>query len=228
MSAATTKAKRAKGDSRPKQDFNAINQLGLKAQSLATQHQAQIGPRLSAAFLASFATDLAGLVTAVPAVLTSHDGKVQLTAAQAAALHTGYGLVKGVQTTVKGQHPAKDVLLAYGVGDATDRTSVSEVSAAIQKILDRAAAQPAEAASFDIVAADVAALTQALTAIQQADHAQEAARVAAPQTTAQRNATARRVLAGIKRIAGAGMRTFVNDPTIYANFEALVTKKKGS
>ena len=54
---------------------------------------------------------------------------------------------------------------------------------------------------------------------------QEAGRAAAPQTTLLRNAMARRILAGVKKIAGAGMRTFVSDPTTYAKFEALVSKK---
>lgn len=227
MSAATTKAKKAKSDSRPKQDFNAINQLGLKAQALAGKHQAEIGPRLSAAFLIAFAADLAGLLDAVPAVITSHDGQVQLTAAQTSALLSGYNLVKGVRTTVKGHDPDKDVLLAYGIGTKVNRLLVKEVTAALQKILARLAAQPAEAASFDIVAEDQAALKAALDAIEKADAAQETARAAAPQTTAQRNATARRILAGVKKIAGAGMRSFTDDATVYANFEGLVLKKGG-
>jgi len=38
---------------------------------------------------------------------------------------------------------------------------------------------------------------------------------------------ARRIFAGVKKIAGAGMRTFVDNPTTYANFEALVSKTAG-
>ena len=48
-----------------------------------------------------------------------------------------------------------------------------------------------------------------------------------PQTTSQRNATARRILAAVKKIAGAGMRAFPSDATTFAKFEALVTKKAG-
>jgi hypothetical protein len=227
MSTSKTKAKHAKGDSKPRQNTNAINQLGLKARDLATQHQVKIGSRLPPAFLASFANDLTGLVTAVPAALTARDGKVQLTAAQSTALLLGYKLVKGVRTTVKGHEPDKDVLLAYGIGSNINPKVVKDVTSAIQKILDRLTAQPAEAAAFDIVDDDVTALNAALKTIEQADQAQEAARARAPQTTAQRNATARRLLAGVKKIAGAGMRTFVDDATIYANFEALVTKTAG-
>ena len=216
--------KPAKGNTMPKQEANAINSLGLKAQALVTTYQLKIGTRLTAIFLASFAADLTGLVTAVPAVITTHAGQIQLTAAQSTALLNAHNLVKGVKTTVKGQNPSKDVLLAYGVGVNVNKLSVSQVCAAVQKILDRTGAQPAEAAAFDIIDLDVKALTSALQAIKDADTAQELARATAPQTTAQRNATARRILAGIKRIAGAGMRACVDDPAAYAKFERLVTK----
>jgi len=227
MSAATTKAKKAKGDTAPKQDFHVIHQLGHKAQDLAVQHQAQIGARLPPAFFASFAADLPSLIAALPAVIVSKGGQVQLTAAQNVALLNGYNLVKGFRTTVRGQHPDKEVLLAYGIGDKTNKASVSEVTAAIQKVLDRVADQPGEATAFDFVEEDVKALNEALVAIQQADAMQEKARATSPQTTAQRNITARRILAGVKKIAGAGMRTFVANATVYANFEALLTKAAG-
>jgi hypothetical protein len=227
MSLAKTKAKTAKNNSRPRQDFNAIGQLGLKAQQLATANAAAIGTRLSAAFLTSFAADLAALPTQVPTVISTKDGKVQLTAAQATALQAGYNLVKGIRETVKSHEPTKDVLVAYGVGAKTNKLLVKDVAAAISTILARITAQPTEATSFDITAADTTALTNALSAIQAADAAQEAGRAAAPQTTATRNATARRILAGVKKIAGAGMRTFPSDTTLYATFEGLITKKAG-
>jgi hypothetical protein len=227
MSTSTKKAKHAKADSKPRQDTNAINQLALKAQALALQHKDKIGPRLSTEFLASFTADLADLGDKVPAVIVAKDGKVQLTAAQNSAVLTGYNLVKGLRTTVKGYKPGKDVLLAYGVGSHVHTNVVKDVTAAIQKILDRVKAEPAEAAAFSIVEDDVKGLNAALKAIGDADDKQELARATAPQTTAQRNATARRLLDGIKKIAGAGMRAFVNDQTIYANFEALTTKAAG-
>jgi hypothetical protein len=224
MGKAQTKAKVAKGDTKPRKDFSAIIQLGLKGQSLATQYEAQIGTRLSAAFLTSFAADLAALPTVVPAVLITKGGSVQLTAAQTAALDQGYHLLKGLKTTVKSQNPDKDVLLAYGVGTRVNRLIVKEVLSGLQTIQNRITAEPAEAQSFDITAADSTAITNAVATINKADKSQEAGRAAAPQATKQRNATARRVLAGVKKIAGAGMRTFVGDTTTYANFEALITK----
>jgi hypothetical protein len=224
MGTAKTKAKQAKGDTKPRQEFNAIGQLGLKAQALATKYQAQIGTRLSAAFLSSYSSDLAGLTSAVPTFITTHDGTVQLTSAQTVALANGYKLVKGIRTTVKGFGPDESVLLAYGIGAKVSTKLVKDVVAALQKILARITAEPVEAASFDLTAADSTALTGAIAEINQADLTQEQGRATAPQTTKDRNATGRRILAGVKKIAGAGMRTFNTDPTIYANFEELVTK----
>lgn len=224
MSAAKTNARKAPGHSKPKQEPNLINQVGIQAQALAVEHEGRIGARLTADFLAVFAADLAGLLVAVPAVMTAKAGKVQLTAAQSSALDAGAKLVKGVRTTIKGHEADKPVLLAYGIGTPINKAVVKDVTAAIQKILARVTAEPAEAAAFDLVPADVDALHAALTAIRKADEAQEIARATAPLTTAQRNATARRLLAGIKKIAGAGMRAFADDPAVYANFEALLTK----
>jgi hypothetical protein len=169
------------------------------------------------------------LPATVPAAIATHDGAVQLTAAQASTLEAGYNLVRGIKETVKSHSPEKDVLLAYGIGTRVNKLLVKEVVAAIQKITTRVQADPTEAAGFDIVAADTTALQAALAAIQAADTAQEAGRAAAPQSTAQRNATARRVLAGIKKIAGAGMRTFASgaaaNATLYESFAALLGKK---
>src|SRR5437660_1151458 len=100
----------AKGDSRPDLPWVAITQLAIKAQGLATDHQAALGTRLKPAFMAAFAADIVALGVVVPASMTARKGAVQLTAAQAAALKSGYGLVKGVRTAVKGHQPSKDVL----------------------------------------------------------------------------------------------------------------------
>ena len=89
MSAAKTKAQQAKKDTKPRQEFNNISQLGLKAQALAVEHQSKLGDRLGPSFLIDFSKDLNELNVVVPAVLTITDGKVQLTAAQLAALEEG-------------------------------------------------------------------------------------------------------------------------------------------
>src|SRR6185437_7105095 len=213
-------ATKKNGDLKPKQDWQEIVQLALKAEALATEYATPLGKRIPAAFLTSFAADLTSLNAAVPAAMNAHHGAVQLTAAQQTALLTGYNLVAGARMAVRGQTSDKDVLLAYGVGVKVPML-VKHVKTALQKIVDRATAEPAEAEGFGIVDDDVTAMKNSLTAIDQADVAQEQARASAPKTTKDRNAIARRLLAGVKRIAGAGMRVFASDPTTRAAFAAL-------
>jgi hypothetical protein len=212
-----TTAKTAK----PRQAWVAIGQLALKAQKLATDNAAGLGDRVSPTFLVSFNSDVAALnAVSVPGAIASKQGSVQLTAAQNAALVHGHNLVTGTRTSVKGQTSDKDVLLAYGVGTVVPLL-VKNVKVALQTIADRATSNPTEAATFGVVPADVTDINAALADIAAADTAQEAARASAPKTTTDRNATAQRLLAGIKLISGAGMRAFSKDPALRAAFEAL-------
>jgi hypothetical protein len=225
---AQTKAKNAKLDAKPRQDWTEITQLGLTAQALAKKYATDIGTRLPATFLTTYAADLASLPAAVPNVITTKSGAVQLTAAQTTALDQGYQLGKGIKLTVKSYSPDKGVLLAYGIGAHVNKLVVKDVVASLTTILNRVTAEPAEATSFDITSDDVNALKAAIAAIQTADSTQEQGRASAPQATKDRNATARRILAGVKKIAGAGMRAFVGQDTVYSAFEALVTKTAAS
>ena len=209
----------------PKRDFNAVGQLGRKAVLLADGHAAEIGARLPAGYTKLVADDINSLDVAVPAAMNSKDNRVQLTAVQTTALATGYDLVKAFRTSVKSEGPDKDILLAYGVGANINPRLVKDVKAAIKKILDRLAAQPAEMKRFHFVQEDVDALKAAYDVIETADRDQETGRAEGPQVTRDRNANARRILAAVKKIAGAGMRACVKDPKAYAAFEALVAPK---
>ena len=80
--------------------------------------------------------------------------------------------------------------------------------------------------AFIVLAADVTRYTAQIAAIDAADQAQEKARASAPQTTKQRNTTARKILAAVDAIAGAGAIAFDTSPTERALFEALVKKVK--
>ncbi|MFT3776576.1 MAG: hypothetical protein QM820_65385 [Minicystis sp.] len=135
-------AKKGNGDSKPRQEFNAIVQDALKAQGLAEKHKDEIGDRLPAEFVSSFTGDIDALGVAVPAVIGSKGGSVQLTAAQRAALDTGHKLVMGIRTTVQGRNPKDDVLLGYGVGTKTNKNVVKDVMAALTTVLDRVSTTP--------------------------------------------------------------------------------------
>ncbi len=222
---AATKPKVAKSDSKPDLPWVAITQTAIKAQTLAADNQTALGTRITTAFITAFTADITALTIAVGTTITVHQGAIQLTAAQDAALTSGYNLIKGVRTAVKSGSPDKAVLVAWGVGKRVQKTLVKDVRAGLVTISDRISGAAAEAAGFGITTDDLTDVTAAIAAIDAADAAQETGRATAPTTTRARNATARRLLAGIKLIAGAGMRVFKDDATTFANFEALVSRK---
>lgn len=221
-----TATKPAKTDSKPADDWVVIVQRGIKAQGLVEKHQAELGARIPPTLIPELSADLDALGHVIPAAITAKHGSMQHTAAQNAALATCYALVTAARGAVKNHQPAQDISLAYGVGSKTNRGVVKEVSAAAQKIVDRATAHPAEAQGFGIISDDVNAITAALAALKAADQAQEAARAGAPLTTKERNSTARRIIAATKKISGAGVLAFATNATLRASFEAL-TRKAG-
>lgn len=222
--ASMTAVKPAKTDSKPAHDWVTILQRGLKAQDLAAKHQVEIDARIPPTVIPALTADLAALGAVVPAVISAKQGSMQHTAAQNVELVTCYALVTAARTAVKNHQPADDVSLAYGVGIKTNRGVVKEVSAAAQKIVNRAIERPEEAKGFGIIDADVSAIKAALAALHTADQAQETARAGAPLTTKERNTTARRIIAATKKIASAGVLAFATNATVRATFEALLKK----
>jgi hypothetical protein len=98
---------------------------------------------------------------------------------------------------------------------------VRDVSAMLQQIVERAAANPTEAAELGITPKDVDAMNAARAAIAHADRVQEQKRARAPLSTQERNRTANRIVAAVGRIAGAGVLEFARDPATRGAFEAL-------
>ena len=205
-------------------------QLGLKASSLALLHQAALTPRLPATTLSTLIDDLDRLGVVVPgAKQARHEARVA-TADQEAALAAGYARVKAVRNAVKKSGAPGEIREAYGVGQVVKSSLVRDVTAVLQQILDRAAAAPAEAASFGILQKDLDAMTAAHQAISDADKAQEQKRASAPLSTQERNRTGNRILEAVGRIAGAGGLEFADKPDVRAAFTALKppARKKAS
>jgi hypothetical protein len=217
-------ANAAKQDTRPKKKITEITQLGLKAYSLAATYTVELTPRLAAGLLTTLQSNLTSLGVVVPAAIEAKGGAKQATAAQGTALEAAYQSVTAVRLAVGRMMPTADVRKAYGVGTKTSPKVVKDVVAALQTIVDRATANPAEALTFGILPADVTAYTAQIAALKAADQAQEAARAGAPLATKERNSTARQILAAVDSIVGAGVLQFANNPTVRANFEALVHK----
>lgn len=214
----------AKADQRPNKEFNQIIQVGLKAHQLGTQYPPNLVGRLGVDLLANLGADLGLLGTVVPAARGAHEDAQQTTAAQGSALLAGHAFVTATRTAVARKKPSKDVAKAYGIGGRLNKNVVKDVKGALQRIVDRASANPVEAQGFGILPADVALMQKQIEAIEAADAAQEAARAKAPLSTKQRNVVARRILDAVDSIAGAGVLAFATSPTERAHFEALIRK----
>ena len=214
----------------PNQEFSTILQLGLKASNLAILHQPALTPRLPPAILSTLIADLDHLGVVVPsAKQIRHEAKVA-TSEQTAALDAGYARVKAVRTAVKKARASKEVKQAYGVGQVVKANLVRDVKAVLKQILDRASANPDEAASVGIVKKDLDAMTAAHQAITDADMSQEHKRATAPLSTQERNRIANRILDAVARISGAGGLEFAGEPELLAAFTALKPspRKKGA
>jgi hypothetical protein len=226
MATSKKNAKSANKDARVNKGFSEVTQVGIKARELVTEYQQQLSPRLDPALLTTLTADLGLLGAVVPAAKGAKEDSVQATAHQSSALEQGHRMVTAVRAAVGRTRPGRNVSLAYGVGTKTSKNVVKDVKNALQKIIDRASDNPEEAASFGILPADVKAYTDQIAAIDAADQAQEHARARAPLSTKVRNATARRILEAVDRIAGAGMIAFATSPTERASFEALIKRAR--
>ena len=205
----------------PNQEFSGITQLGHKAADLATLHQIVLDPRLPLNTLSTLIGDLDLLSTVVPdAKQVRLESKVA-TADQDDTLRAGYEHIRAVRSAVKKARASKEVKQAYSVGHFVNPRVVRDVKAVLKMILDRATANPDEAASLGIVKKDLDAITAVHQAITDADKIQEQQRARAPLSTQDRNRTANRILEAVARIAGAGGLEFTNNPEVRAAFRAL-------
>ncbi len=214
----------------PKQAFSEVIQLGHKASNLALLHAAALAPRLPPTTVSTLLIDLDLLGAAIPGTRQAHHEAKVATADQDAALRAGHARVSAVRAAVKKARAADEVKKAYGVGQNVNPALVRDVKSALQLILDRAAADPAEAASLGIVQKDLDAMTTAHQAVTAADKIQEHKRSKAPLGTQDRNRTANRIVAAVARIGGAGGLEFADDPKVLAEFTALkpASKKKSA
>jgi hypothetical protein len=130
-------------------------------------------------------------------------------------------LVTAVHAAVAGAGATQAIRRAYGVPREGTALDAPGTRAAAGKILQRAAAEPAEALSLGILAADVASLDQAMKALTAA--APEAGPPRRP-TLAQKRTAAARMHAMVARIAGAGVLAFAGEPETRTAFAALTRK----
>jgi hypothetical protein len=212
-------------DTRPTKDFTIITQIGLKTVNLALAHKDAIEARLPGA-IDSLILNLDAVGVVVPGALQARNEARAATAAQNAQVEKGYLQVQAIRETIRTSGAPKDVQRAYGVGQRTASDRVASVKAALLQITKRASDEPEEAATFGIIAEDVAAMTALVNALMGSNSTQEKKRADAPLTTKERNRTGNRILQTVGLILGAGRIAFANNPEVRASFEALAPKRK--
>jgi hypothetical protein len=198
-----------------------ITQLGLKAFNLATLYKDALEPRMPAGTIEGIGEDVGALSQVVSGAMQVHQEAEVATAEQMAAARKGFKLARAVRRAVKKCDAPKEVQKAYGVGHPMSVKIVRDVSVGLQKILDRAAEEPAEAAGLGILQKDLDAMAAAYQKLKDADKEQELKRANAPLSTKERNRTANRILKGVARVVGAGLIEFAGDEERTREFEAL-------
>jgi hypothetical protein len=208
-------------DTPPALSFNRITHLGLTALNLVLSHKAVMDERLPGV-ADTLSQGLDDLGVAVPGAIQTRHESVAATSAQTARTQQGYARVRAVRRMLKKAGAQKEIRKAYGVGRRVRPHVHAAVVAALKQIVDRAIAEPVEAAALGLGSATVADLTSFLASLSEAGKTQHTKRAAAPLSTKERNATGHRVLQTVALVAGAGMIAFADDPTTYASFDALL------
>jgi len=205
----------------PRRDFAGITQVGLTALGLAQAHPAELDPRLPAGLLTGLGADLAAMGVVVPGAAQAHASARLATEERDAAVVRTIACVGAMRQAVRDADAPAEVQHAYGVGKTLDKRRLTVLRGVVGLIFDRLGAHPEDIAAFGFVQADIDALTARKADVEVASTAQQQKRAGAPSTTKERNRTANRILAAVKRIRGAGVLAFATDPVVRDEFAAL-------
>ncbi len=214
----------ANKNTHPKKEFSWIIRNGLEALGLANSFKGELSPRLPPTLLAQLETDLTNLGAHIPGVKQAQNIAQTATLNQDESLARGYALVSAVRTALGRSEASAETRKAYGVGLKVNPKMVKDVLLALGVMVDRATKNPGEAAELGLLASDVTALSEARAAVEAANAAQEKERTNAPLSTKLRNETARRIMAAVDKIVGAGVIQFAQNPAERERFEALIGK----
>jgi hypothetical protein len=205
----------------PHRDFSSITQVGLKALGLAQAHQTELDPRLPADLLPGLVADLTALGVVVPAAAQARAQVKVATQMRGAAVGRAIDCVGAVRRAVRDAGAPPEVRRAYGVGMSLDKRRPNAIKTAVGLIVDRLDEHPEDAAAFGIVQSDIDTVKALHAGVEAASTAQAQKRASAPQTTKERNRTANRILAAVRRIRGAGVLAFAQNQAVRGEFAAL-------
>jgi hypothetical protein len=197
---------------------------GTQAYLLATQHQAELEPRLPAGTIANLVADLTTLgAPPAPATPSVQQPPPTPPPSLAQAMTAAVTLITAIHEAVRGAQPTGAVRKAYGANSKTPTKEPGAVITDGEKIVTQAKANPTEALSLGILPADVAALAQALADLTAAETLAKGQ--SGGPTGKQRRAAETRMHEAVARIAGTGALAFATNAAVRAQFEALKPMK---
>jgi hypothetical protein len=173
--------------------------------------------------LDALAADADEMRNAISATSSARADRKSATTEQRQAARKGVRQVRAFRRAVRLAPPAdRAVLRRFGVGERVNERKVGSVAAALQVVLDAAGEEPEAVSNAGIVKEDLDALRATLAALLFADTSQEAKKVGAKGARAQRDTVQLRLEAGIGKVLATAAVVFRDQPTIAAEFEAVV------
>ncbi|MEP7124947.1 MAG: hypothetical protein ABJE95_28720 [Byssovorax sp.] len=195
---------------------------GEQAYALASEHRAELDPRLPPGTIDTLRADLTTLGVSLitqPAEPLAHPPSLS------EALAVAANLVTAIHDTVLGAKPKPATRKAYGAASKPIAAEVKRILAAAEKIVEQATGNPSEALALGILPTDITALRAAASDLTAAEAAARGDGEAGA-TKKEQRAAATRMLEATARIAGAGALAFAQNGPVRAQFEALKPKKK--
>lgn len=206
-----------------KPSFDHVIHSGLRTHGVALRYP--VGDRLQPGTLDRLLDDIETLKGLVPETVEVRRVAMASTAMERAALARGYEIVRGVRSLARAADVSSEVRKHYGVGAECNPKLHNDVVSVLEQILNRASAEPNEAARVGIADEDLANVRAALVEIRNADRVQRELKIKSPATRQTREEVAQRILGTVRRIASAGLARYANQPAV-AEFQALLPRRR--
>lgn len=210
-----------KRPARPKARPADIQQKGIEALGLATEHREAIEGRLAAGAVDGLAADLAQVGAVVPLAVQARLERIGATAEQVEAALQAKRLVMAIRESIASSDLDAAARKAWGTGSTVNPKVIKSVVAAADIIIARATAKPDEARTAGVLPGDIESLRAAVATTRNVDSTQESRKASSKNATRDRDATLVRIESTIKKLSAAGQLAFAGSPAIAARYAAL-------
>lgn len=216
-----------KRPARPKARPTDIQQKGIEALGLATEHRDAIEGRLAAGAVDGLAADLSQVGAVVPQAVQARLERIGATAEQVEAALQVKRLVMAIRKSIASSDLDDAARKAWGAGSKVDPEIVKSVISAADVIIARATAKPDEARAAGVLPGGIETLRAAVATTRNVDSTQESRKASSKNATRDRDTTLVRIETTIKKLSAAGQLAFAGSPAVAARFAALTASSPG-